>query len=91
MILEKFIGCSGYYYNHWIKLFYPENLAKKDWLPFYAKTFKTVEINSTFYHMPAPTTVINWYKITPDDFTFTLKGNRYITHLKKLTIDSELK
>lgn len=84
---NNYIGCSGYYYKHWIGIFYPEDLSKQKWLPYYAEHFRTVEINSSFYHMPLDSSVINWYNITPSDFVFTLKGYRYITHLKKLIID----
>lgn len=87
---NNYIGCSGYYYKHWIGLFYPEDLPKYKWLPFYAEHFRTVEINSSFYHMPKDSAVTNWYKITPPDFVFTLKGYRYITHLKKLVIDEKV-
>lgn len=88
--MEKFIGCSGYYYNHWIGLFYPENMAKREWLSFYAEHFNTVEINNTFYRMPEEKAIKRWYEITPDDFVFSVKGFRFITHLKKLQIDQEL-
>lgn len=84
------VGCSGYYYNHWIGLFYPEDMPKSRWLPYYAEHFNTVEINSSFYHMPQDSTVTNWYRITPPDFVFTLKGYRYVTHLKKLHLDLSL-
>ncbi len=87
---SNYIGCSGYYYNHWIGIFYPEDLPKRKWLPYYAEHFKTVEINSSFYHMPLDSSIVNWYKITPGDFVFTLKGYRYITHLKKLVIDQSV-
>lgn len=85
--MEKYIGCSGYYYNHWIGIFYPDNLPKKKWLPYYASHFNTVEINSSFYHLPLDSSLVNWYSITPAHFKFTLKGYRYMTHLKKLHID----
>lgn len=78
------IGCSGFYYNDWVGKFYPEDLNKKKWLEFYAKKFDTVEINNSFYRMPKESTVEGWYKRTPDDFLFTLKGSRYVTHVKRL-------
>lgn len=87
---NNYIGCSGYYYKHWIGIFYPEDLPKQKWLPYYAEHFRTVEINSSFYHMPLDSSVINWYNITPSDFVFTLKGYRYITHLKKLIVDESV-
>lgn len=89
-MFKKYIGCSGYYYNHWKGVFYPENLSKAKWLPFYAELFNTVEINSSFYHLPLDTSLLNWYSLTPKDFVFTLKGYRYITHLKKLNVDNHL-
>jgi uncharacterized protein YecE (DUF72 family) len=87
--MEKFIGCSGYYYNHWIGLFYPEGLPRNKWLEFYADHFSTVEINNTFYKMPVEKTIRNWYERTPSNFVFSVKGYRYFTHLKKFNADEE--
>ncbi|GAA0894631.1 DUF72 domain-containing protein [Fulvivirga kasyanovii] len=78
------IGCSGFYYNDWAGKFYPEDLNKKKWLEYYAEKFDTVEINNSFYRMPKETTVQGWYDRTPKDFLFTLKGSRYVTHVKRL-------
>ena len=65
-------------------IFYPENLSPKKFLPFYAATFDTAEVNYSFYHLPKVTTYENWYAATPTDFVFTLKLSRYITHIKRL-------
>lgn len=89
-MIRKHIGCSGYYYNHWKGIFYPEKLAKTKWLQFYTQHFGTVEINSSFYHIPLDTTLLKWYQSTPAYFVFTLKGYRFITHLKKLNVDQQL-
>ncbi|MFC1478769.1 DUF72 domain-containing protein [Candidatus Margulisiibacteriota bacterium] len=78
------IGTSGWSYKDWNGRFYPENIPEKDHLPFYQEHFRTVEINSTFYHLPKETTVINWHDKTGDDFIFAVKGSRYITHVKRL-------
>jgi len=78
------IGTSGFYYDHWIGKCYPEGISKHDLLPFYAERFKTVEINSTFYHLPRKSSVEHWLEVTPEDFLFTLKAYRGITHYKKL-------
>ena len=78
------IGTSGWSYKHWQGIFYPEGLKSKDWLSFYTKTFSTVEVNSTFYHMPQEKTLDGWREKSPDNFVFTLKMNRFITHRKKL-------
>ncbi len=88
--MKTFIGCSGFYYNHWKGPFYPQDLAKSKWLPFYAEHFNTVELNNTFYRMPEEKAVNNWYAITPSDFVFAVKGYRFISHLKKLSVDAEL-
>jgi uncharacterized protein YecE (DUF72 family) len=88
--MEVYIGCSGYYYSHWKGLFYPATLPRNQWLNFYAQYFNTVEINNTFYKMPQEKTIRNWYDISPEGFIFTLKGFRYITHLKRLTFDETL-
>lgn len=89
--MEKYIGCSGYYYNHWKEIFYPGNLPKKQWLIYYSGHFNTVEINNTFYRMPDEKTIKNWYAITPEKFIFAVKGYRYFTHLRKFNIDREFR
>lgn len=78
------IGCSGYYYKDWREKFYPKKLPQKEWLPYYARYFNTVEINNTFYKFPEASMFERWKEITPENFRFTLKGSRYITHMKKL-------
>ncbi|WP_018962814.1 DUF72 domain-containing protein [Coprothermobacter platensis] len=59
-------------------------------LPFYAKSFNTVEINNTFYHVPIENTVKKWLSNLPVGFVFSIKGNRNITHFKRLTDVSDL-
>jgi uncharacterized protein YecE (DUF72 family) len=78
------IGTSGWHYSHWSGPFYPVDLPKNKWLEFYSRHFDTVEINNTFYHQPKPQTFENWRKQAPKDFLFTVKANRFITHIKKL-------
>ena len=78
------IGTSGWYYEHWGQVFYPAGLPKSKWFEYYAQHFNTVEINNTFYHQPQPQTFENWHKQAPKDFLFTVKANRFITHIKKL-------
>ena len=82
--MEKRIGCSGYHYDDWKGDFYPKDLPKKKWIEYYAEHFDTVELNNTFYNLPEKKTFKNWYDRTPDNFEFTVKGSRYITHMKKL-------
>lgn len=78
------IGCSGWLYNDWKGLFYPEDLDKAKWLEYYSSQFNSVEINNTFYKFPKKELFQDWYNKVPKDFTFTLKGSRVVTHLKKL-------
>ncbi|MCY2687392.1 DUF72 domain-containing protein [Salinimicrobium sp. TH3] len=82
--MKLYIGCSGWNYRDWRGKFYPEKLAQKNWLDHYSGEFNTVEINSTFYRFPQDKTVEKWRDTVPEDFKFTLKGSRYITHMKKL-------
>src|SRR5262249_30850616 len=77
-------GTSGYSYKEWKGNFYPADLAEAKMLRFYAERFSTVEINNTFYRMPAEKTLLNWAGQVPDGFAFVLKVPRRITHDKKL-------
>ena len=78
------IGCSGFLYDHWRGNFYPNDLSRSLWLEFYSKQFSTTELNVTFYRLPEREVFSKWYLFTPEDFTFSLKGSRFITHVKKL-------
>lgn len=78
------IGCSGFLYDHWRKNFYPEDLSKNYWLEYYSKHISTVELNVTFYKLPDRETFSKWYLSTPEGFVFSLKGSRFITHIKKV-------
>src|SRR3989344_489753 len=70
-----------------LHFFYPSKLPKNKWLEYYGQQFKTVEVNSTFYHSMRPATFENWAKSVPKDFTFAVKGSRFITHIKRLKSD----
>jgi uncharacterized protein YecE (DUF72 family) len=63
---------------------YPEGLAQRLWLARYAEVFGTVEVNSTFYRLASPPAVQRWVEATPDDFRFTVKASRYLTHITHL-------
>lgn len=79
-----YIGTSGWVYKHWESIFYPQNLPSAEWLNFYSQNFSTTEINNSFYHLPAAKTFRNWRQKTPQDFLFSVKVSRYITHVKRL-------
>jgi len=78
------IGTSGWHYEDWSGLFYPPALPKSKWFEFYSRHFDTVEINNTFYQLPKEQTFKNWRKKAPKNFLFTVKANRFITHIKRL-------
>jgi uncharacterized protein YecE (DUF72 family) len=84
MVARYIIGTSGWHYDDWRGRFYPEKLPKNRWLEFYAGHFTTVELNNTFYRLPSEDAFKNWYNATPEDFMFSVKISRFITHIKKL-------
>jgi uncharacterized protein YecE (DUF72 family) len=81
---KVYVGTSGWHYKHWLGSFYPADLPAKEMLSFYARHFDTVELNNTFYHLPAPATFDSWRENSPPNFLFAVKGSRFITHMKKL-------
>lgn len=76
-------------YNHWKGRFYPRDIPKTKWFSYYASMFRTVELNSPFYHFPKDETVKKWAKESPEDFIFTMKASRIITHVKRFSNASE--
>jgi uncharacterized protein YecE (DUF72 family) len=85
-----FIGTSGWHYKHWSGgIFYPEGMKPVDWLDYYCQHFDSVEINNTFYRLPARRVFEKWHDTTPANFTFAVKASRFITHMKKLANPEE--
>ncbi|MBI4849583.1 MAG: DUF72 domain-containing protein [Nitrospirae bacterium] len=78
------IGTSGFLYDSWKGAFYPEALPHRRWLSFYTGRLNSVELNVTFYRLLKKEAFERWYKETPPNFVFCLKGSRFITHVKKL-------
>lgn len=78
------IGISGWRYKPWRGEFYPEKLPQKSELSFAAGKFRTLEINGTFYSLQRPSSFKRWSEDTPDDFVFSVKGPRFITHIRRL-------
>src|SRR4051812_27715352 len=78
------IGISGWRYAPWRGTFYPKGLAQKRELEYASRQFRSIEINGTFYSLQDPSSFEQWYDATPEDFVFSLKGSRYITHLRRL-------
>ena len=78
------IGISGWRYPPWRGKFYPPGLAHRRELEFASKAVRSIELNGSFYSLQRPSSYEGWYRETPDDFVFAVKGGRFITHNKKL-------
>jgi uncharacterized protein YecE (DUF72 family) len=81
---QVFVGTSGWAYPSWKPDFYPQKLAQKKFLNFYATQLNAVEVNFTFRQLVKETTLQNWLAETPADFRFTVKAHQVITHIKRL-------
>jgi uncharacterized protein YecE (DUF72 family) len=82
-------GTSGFSFKEWKGNFYPEKIAAKDMLGYYAGRFSTVEINNTFYRMPREPVLAGWAGQVPAGFSFALKASQYITHIRRLKEPAE--
>src|SRR5450631_1045426 len=78
------IGISGWTYPPWRGVFYPKGLAQKHELTYASNALNSIEINGTFYSMQRPSSFARWFDETPEDFVFSLKGPRFLTHIKRL-------
>jgi uncharacterized protein YecE (DUF72 family) len=78
------IGTSGWVYPHWRDRFYPHDLAQSKWFDFFSQEFDSVELNNSFYRLPAEDTWRKWAKAAPKGFMFAVKASRFITHIKRL-------
>ena len=84
MSRRLFAGASGYSFKEWCGTFYPEKLKADAMLGYYSEHLPTVEINNTFYRMPATTVLEHWAETTPADFRFAIKASRRITHMARI-------
>jgi uncharacterized protein YecE (DUF72 family) len=78
------IGISGWRYEPWRGVFYPEGLAQHRELEYASRRFPSLEINGTFYSLQRPEHFQGWYDATPPGFVFAVKGSRFISHMKRL-------
>jgi len=78
------IGISGWRYVPWRGVFYPEKLTQKKELAYASGIFRSIEINGTFYSLQRPEYFEAWAGETPDDFVFSVKGPKFITHVRRL-------
>lgn len=83
LLMEWRIGCSGYHYPEWKRLFYPDGIPQNKWFEYYCKHFNTLELNVTYYRFPRLDVLRRWRERSPAGFNFTVKAPRFITHFKK--------
>lgn len=75
-----YVGTSGFSYREWLGRFYPRGLKGLDLLDYYAARFNAVELNNTFYQLPAAATLASWRDSVGPDFRFAVKAGQRITH-----------
>jgi uncharacterized protein YecE (DUF72 family) len=80
---EVLIGCSSFNNRYWKGIFYPENLPSSKWFEYYCEHFDTYEFNGSFYKFPTLKIFENWYKKAPENFIFSIKAPKEITHIKR--------
>jgi uncharacterized protein YecE (DUF72 family) len=79
-----YVGTSGWHYRHWLGPLYPPGTPSRSFLGLYAKLFRTVEINNSFYRLPDKGVLAGWHDTVSGRFLFAVKASRFITHNKKL-------
>ena len=84
------IGTSGWHYNEWHRLFYPPETKGYEELRYYSTQFHTVENNSSFYKIARISTYETWNRMTPEDFIFSVKLHKSITHIYRLHLTEEV-
>src|SRR5437763_676842 len=83
-LVQVHIGSSGWFYWHWRGIFYPDTKRTDTWFKHYTSTFNTVELNAPFYSWPKLSTVKDWRRNAPENFRYSVKVSRLITHEKRL-------
>ncbi len=81
---RAWIGCSGWSYDHWVGVLYPEGLPRARWRDAYAEAFDTVELNASFYRWPGTVRFQKWGEVLPDGFRMAVKASRWISHARRL-------
>jgi uncharacterized protein YecE (DUF72 family) len=82
-MVKHWVGCSGFHYKHWKEIFYPKELPQRKWFDYYSEYFNTLELNVTFYKFPRLEYLESWYNRSPDNFAFSVKVPKAITHFKQ--------
>lgn len=74
------MGTSGYDYPEWKGVFYPADLKRKDFLPYYSTVFNALELNFSFYGLPTAERLLSFYERSEGRLAFSVKANRLLTH-----------
>ena len=82
--MAVYIGTSGWSYDHWVGILYPKSASSLERLDAYARHFRTVEVNNTFYRWPKDDVFSTWRERSPDGFVFSAKASRGLTQFRKL-------
>ena len=90
MKTQLYIGTSGWHYNHWLGSFYPADITGYNELKYHAQHFNSVENNSSFYRIAKESTYKTWSRMVPEDYRFSMKLNKHITHEARLDITEEV-
>ena len=83
------VGTSGWQYDDWRGVLYPEGVPQRAWLSAYAQEFDTVEVNAAFYRLPTRETFERWREAVPEGFVMAVKASRYLTHIRRLVDPQE--
>jgi uncharacterized protein YecE (DUF72 family) len=86
-----YIGTSGWHYTDWLGLFYPPEIKGYNELTFHGQHFNTVENNSSFYRISSEQTYKTWDRMTPENYVFSIKLNKLITHTHRLEVNDEVR
>ena len=78
------VGISGWRYPPWRKVYYPDGLPQRAELEYASNRLNSIELNGSFYALQRPSSYQRWHDETPDGFIFSVKGPRFVTHLKRL-------
>jgi uncharacterized protein YecE (DUF72 family) len=83
-VTRAYVGASGFSYAEWRGSFYPADAKPPEFLGHYAKRLSAVELNNTFYRLPAETQFQRWAEATPEGFRFAVKVPRSISFFGRL-------
>ena len=83
--MRAWVGTSGWQYASWKLRFYPKDVPQRRWLEYFSERFPTVEVNNSFYMLPKEESFAKWRRESADGFVVTVKANRYITHIRRLS------